>query len=271
MKNKKQFTLIELLVVIAIIAILAGILMPALSQSRARAKAATCTNNLKQCGLGFASYLDDHKSIIVHLGIGSINVSWQMLLNKDCMKLYGKNTNISKKLGGNYISTANATLCPSIAPFTPQPIDYDYYQGDKAWAGYYTSRYGSWASINQMAVESHDTKKNIDWIKKFSGGVGSDGKSTGYVIRPQYIRKPSGFFTVGDTYSKTRKMQWYWIDYNNIAFHGAHNDRAGFLWLDGHADTNSRSDIIGKMPGLRYANSTVTTIFFDNAGIGYGL
>ncbi len=73
MNKQRGFTLIELLVVISIIALLMGILMPALQRVKRQAKAATCQSNVRQWGLIFRLYADDNEGKLPQsIALGSL-------------------------------------------------------------------------------------------------------------------------------------------------------------------------------------------------------
>ena len=115
-RNCTSFTLIELLVVIAIIAILAAMLLPALSAARERARAATCTANLKQLGLNAQMYTDQSNNILpgIYYRLNNERVEWSVVLYGGTPTKFAKTNSSQLKM----------FTCPSHSDKLTEDLDY---------------------------------------------------------------------------------------------------------------------------------------------------
>ncbi|MFO1514757.1 MAG: prepilin-type N-terminal cleavage/methylation domain-containing protein [Verrucomicrobiota bacterium] len=229
----RGFTLIELLVVIAIIAILAAMLLPALSKAKDKAKGIACINNNKQIGLAFMMYAGDSSEYLPPLNTGT----WPGVTPDWWFKILDQGKYLTSSSTSNNVwrcpAVKDADIDPGTVAFFKSPCEgYGPLEGNSLTTG-----------IIRYALNSDGSRlgsRKVTQLQRASqlwliGDVGYP--KTGQASD----RQPTSYFTEITTKQPMPANGWAFAPYKQPACR--HNGRAVFSFCDGHVESWKWSDL----------------------------
>jgi prepilin-type N-terminal cleavage/methylation domain-containing protein/prepilin-type processing-associated H-X9-DG protein len=253
MSNRRGFTLIELLVVIAIIALLMAILMPALSRVKGQAQKVACQAKLKQWGLVFKLYTDDHDGYFNDRNVGAHGL-WMSATES------------------YYKSNAKMLVCPTATKLMQSAADwgtfkaatlndYVFSYGINSWTNSVKVDRGSrllewfWRNTNNMHTITYDTREP-DGRSASPNEIPVFGDSTWYDAWPRHTDQPAvtmDAFGIMDQ-GTSNEMQHFCID--------RHGGFVNLLFMD----WSTRSVGLKELWTLKWHRAYVTTGPWTKAG-----